>query len=219
MSQKKISVIPMGNYNMFKSSDNVSKEIAKKKLGYKPNERIILFFGAIRPYKGVEYLVDAFAQIEANFPDARLLVVGKPMNFDVESLRKRIKQLEIEQKTKLIAEYIPNEEIENYLSSAEFVVFPYVTASQSASVFLAYAYSKPVIVTAVGGLPEIVEHKRSGLIVPPKDADSLADALEELLRLDQEKLNRMGRYAKELTETKFSWEEIAEKTESVYQEI
>jgi len=219
MSQKKISVIPMGNYNMFKSSDNVSKEIAKKKLGYKQNERIILFFGAIRPYKGVEYLINAFTKIETDFPDARLLIAGKPIALNIDELRNRIGRLNIENKTKVIAEYIPNEEIENYLSSAEFVVFPYVTASQSASVFLAYAYSKPVIVTQVGGLPEIVEHKKSGLIVPPEDVRNLSDALKEFLSLAPNKLNRMGKYARKLTETKFGWEEIADRTQDVYKKI
>ncbi len=113
---------------------------------------------------------------------------------------------------------MPDEEVGLYYSAADVIALPYTECYQSAVLYMAYSFAKPVVASAVGGLAEVVEDGVTGLVVPPADAEQLADALVLLLE-DVEMARRMGERGRGLVETKFGWSEIARQTAALYAEI
>ena len=136
---------------------------------------MILFFGYIRPYKGVGVLLDAFAEVLRRM-DAVLYVVGEIYE-GRERYLAQMKTLGIEDRVRLIDRYVGNEEVEKYFSACDLVVLPYLSATQSAVVQIAYGFQKPVVVTSVGGLPDVVEDGSTGYVVPPNDPGAVAGAV------------------------------------------
>ena len=159
-------------YSIF-SVDPLPGEEAKRRLGLK--SKTILFFGFVRAYKGLEYLLTAMPEVLKQV-DVHTLVVGE---FWIKEnyYRKLIRELNVEQQVTIVNRYIPNEEIGLYFSAADVVVLPYTEATQSGVVQIAYSFHKPVITTDVGGLAEVVKDGVTGLIVPPRDSAALARAM------------------------------------------
>ena len=153
---------------------------AKKALGLAGP--VLLFFGFVRKYKGLEYLIRAMPEVLRNIT-VQLLIVGEFWE-DREPYLKTIKELGVQQKVTVVDRYIANEEVGLYFSAADVVVLPYADATQSAVVSLAYAFDKPVITTDVGGLPEVVEDGETGFVVPPRDHAALAAAIVRYFRED-----------------------------------
>ncbi len=139
------------------------------------SDRVILFFGFVRRYKGLRYLLEAISQITPEIP-VSLLIVGEFWECKNKYVN-LIKKLGISACVKIIDKYIPNEEVANYFTRADVVVLPYLEATQSGVIQLAYSFNKPVITTSVGGLAEVVEHDKTGFVVPPRNSRALAIAL------------------------------------------
>ncbi len=137
--------------------------------------RILLFFGFVRPYKGLEYLIQALAQVRHQL-DVHLLVVGEIWGSQA-YYERYAAEFGVADAITFINRYVPNEELPAIFSVADVVVLPYISATQSAVVQLAFSFGKPVITTNVGGLPEVVKDGMTGLIVPPQDATALAHAI------------------------------------------
>jgi glycosyltransferase involved in cell wall biosynthesis len=146
---------------------------AKRSLGL--DGATILFFGFVRKYKGLEYLIRAMPEVLRSI-QVKLLVVGEFWE-DKGPYLKAIEELGLQGNIEVVDRYVPNEEVGLYFSAADVVVLPYVDATQSAIVSLAYAFDKPVITTHVGGLPEVVNDGETGFIVPPGDSEALAAAI------------------------------------------
>ncbi len=136
---------------------------------------VLLFFGFVREYKGLKYLLKAMPQVLSRI-DAHLLVVGEFWD-DKSSYLDLIQELGIGQAVTVLDRYIPNEELGLYFSAADVVVLPYVDATQSGVTQLAYGFEKPVITTSVGGIPEVVKDGETGLVVPPEDSQALGEAI------------------------------------------
>ncbi len=153
---------------------------AKKSLGL--DGPVILFFGFVRKYKGLKYLIQAMPEVLRSV-GARLLIVGEFWE-DKQPYLQLIEELGLAQAVTIVDRYIPNEELGLYFSAADVVVLPYVDATQSAIVSLAYAFDRPVITTAVGGLPEVVRDGETGFIVPPRDSQALAAAVVRYFKGD-----------------------------------
>jgi glycosyltransferase involved in cell wall biosynthesis len=143
---------------------------------------VVLFFGFVRKYKGLEYLIRALPEVLRNLP-AQLLIVGEFWE-DRDAHLQLIEELGLQQHVTVVDRYVPNEEIGLYFSAADVVVLPYVDATQSAVVSLAYAFDKPVITTDVGGLPEVVTDGETGFVVPPRDQAALAAAIVKYFQGD-----------------------------------
>jgi glycosyltransferase involved in cell wall biosynthesis len=137
--------------------------------------RILLFFGFVRPYKGLEYLIQALAQVRQQL-DVHLLVVGEIWGSPA-YYQRYAAEFGVTEAITFVDRYVSNEELPAIFSTADVVVLPYVSATQSAVVQLAFGFGKPVITTNVGGLPEVVQDGVTGLIVPPQDAHALAQAI------------------------------------------
>jgi glycosyltransferase involved in cell wall biosynthesis len=143
---------------------------------------VMLFFGFVRKYKGLEYLIRALPEVLRNIT-VQLLIVGEFWE-DREPYLKMIKELGVQEHVTVFDRYAPNEEVGVYFSAADVVVLPYADATQSAVVSLAYAFDKPVITTNVGGLPEVVTDGETGFVVPPRDQGALATAIVKYFQED-----------------------------------
>ncbi len=210
--QSKISNIHVGEYSLL--SKNISIEEARNILGIAENKKVILFFGYIRRYKGLDILLESVKILKEKHPEIFLIVAGK----DIEGFNKYqkiIDKFDIEDNILKRIEYIPVDETSIYFSAANVVVLPYRNIYQSGVVYLAYAHSKPVIVTNVGGLPDITEDGKSGYIVEPNNPEDLAGKIDKMF-VSPSSLEKMGEYGYQMAKDKFSWEQAAEKTFNLY---
>ena len=172
----------------------------------------ILFFGRIWPYKGLGYLIEAEPKVSKVFPDLKIVIAGRGEDFN------RYREMMVnKEKFVVYNEYISNETVNKLFQKASVIVLPYTDASQSGVIPMAYSFKKPVIATNVGSLPEVVDHGETGLIVPPKDSDKLADAIIGLFS-DTKKLKEMGEKAFIKSNEDLSWERIAVNTTEIYKE-
>ncbi|HUN65085.1 MAG TPA: glycosyltransferase [Bacteroidota bacterium] len=155
----------------------VPPDAARKELGIGAG-RTVLFFGYIRAYKGLGVLLDALriANSRPGEPRITALVVGEFYE-DERKYRSRVAELGLENDVKFVAEYVPNSEVGRYFGAADAVVLPYLSATQSGIAQIAYHFDKPLIVTGVGGLAEVVRDGETGFVVPPDSPDALAEAL------------------------------------------
>lgn len=202
-------------YNAF-CLRNLSKEVAREQLHIKENEKILLFFGFIRKYKGLKHLLRAMPAILRQLPDVHLFVVGEFFEGNKQDYLELIKQLNLPEGTlTLIDGYLPDKEVEPYFAACDLVVLPYESATQSGIVQIAYGFEKPVVATAVGGLPEVVLDGQTGFIVPPLDDTALGEAVIRFF---------MEEKAAEFQEIicceayKYSWDRINETIEQLYRE-
>lgn len=169
--------LPLMNYKTLRFK-GIDKETARKQLGLGADEEVLLFFGFIRGYKGVKHLLRAMPAIRAARPKAHLLVVGEFFEGDKQAYLDVIESLQLPQGAlTLVDGYLPDEEIEPYFMASDLVVLPYESATQSGIVQIAYGFERPVVVTAVGGLPEVVVDGKTGFVVPPQDEKALAEAV------------------------------------------
>lgn len=202
---EKISVIPIGEHMVapFKKYENHD---------IKEERNLILFFGRIHEYKGLEYLIKAEPFITKHVPDAKIIIAGKGISF-----KKYEKMIINKQNFIIYNHYISYQKGAELFQRASIVVLPYIEASQSGVVVTAYGFKKPVIVTNTGSIPEIVDDNITGLIVPPRNSIALAEAIVKLLK-DENLRIRMGENAYKKLKTDMSWDNIADKTIEVYKE-
>lgn len=152
--------------------DIISKQEARAYLGISENQNIILFFGFIRHYKGLDILLDAIGYLKNNKPESlnfKLLVAGEFYE-DEKPFQDQIKQLGIAEYLILKTDFIPDSEVKYYVCAADAVIQPYRNATQSGVTPLAYHFEKPMVVTNVGGLPALVPDGQVGLVVEPNAA-------------------------------------------------
>lgn len=198
--------VPHPVYEIFPAP--AGKAEARKRLGL-PKGRVMLFFGYIRAYKGLSVLIDAMPSVLKRL-SIRLLVCGEFYEGRSETFE-RIRSLELEAHVTVFDRFIPNEAVADFFCASDVVVLPYLSATQSGIVQVAYRYDKPVIATGVGGLPEVVQDNRTGFIVPAGRPDALADAVVRFY--EQKKEAEFVRNVKE-EKKKFSWDRMAEAIES-----
>jgi glycosyltransferase involved in cell wall biosynthesis len=158
------------------------REAACRTLGLDPQYRYLLFFGFIRDYKGLDWLLQAFADARLRDKNLRLLVAGEFYNNE-QQYRDLEAQLGISDEIVWRTEFIPDSQVRLYFSAADLIVQPYKTATQSGVTQVAYHFEKPMLVTRVGGLPEIVPDGRVGYAVEPNPT-AIADALVDFVTVD-----------------------------------
>jgi glycosyltransferase involved in cell wall biosynthesis len=190
--------------------DNFGEALTKKEaravLGLPEEGKIILFFGFIRKYKGLDLLLEAMKILAADplTADIRLLVAGEFYE-DRKQYDQLILDLEIEKSLILKTDFIADSEVKFYLSAADFVIQPYKNATQSGVTPLAYHFEKPMLVTNVGGLPDLVPDRKVGLVAEP-DAYSIAQKINELYQLGEDYFLPHLREEKK----KYSWKILAD---------
>lgn len=203
-------VTPHPTYNAFKMK-NIGKEEARQLIRLKCDVPMLLFFGFIREYKGLKYLLDAVLQIKKKMPDIMLWIVGD-FGEDKEQYLEQIEKNNIIDNVCLVEGYVPDQEVEKYFAASDLVVLPYVSATQSGIVQIAYGFEKPVVVTDVGGLPDVVRHRETGYIVPSRNAHEIANAVVSFYGEDKG-IDWQGNIRKQSAE--FSWETMVERIEGL----
>ncbi|MDY6894141.1 MAG: glycosyltransferase family 4 protein, partial [Thermotogota bacterium] len=166
--ENKVVSIPHGEFSLYSKWGNDACREYKS----------VLFFGTISDYKGIEYLIESEPTITKEVPGVKITIAGSGDFTKYERLINNRDNFEIDNR------FIPDEEVAGLFQKASVVVLPYTGASQSGVVPIAYAFKKPVVVTNVGSIPEVVEHGKTGYVVPPKDSGALADAIIKLLQND-----------------------------------
>ncbi len=159
-------------YDAFRFHE-IEPEVCRNALGI--SGAVILFFGFIREYKGLKYLIEAMPLIQVDVP-VTLLIVGEFWK-DKADYMDMIEKMGIGNRVKIIDRYVSNEDVGLYFCAADLVVQPYVSGTGSAVVQLAFGFHKPVVATMVGSLPEIVEDGKTGFLVPPGDSTAISDAV------------------------------------------
>lgn len=173
----------------------------------------ILFAGKISPYKGLDYLLPAMKKIHDKYPKIRLIIAGGgKFNFDISEYEK-LGYIEIRNR------FIPDKEMTGLIRGSMFIVCPYTDATQSGVIMTAFAFAKPVIATNVGGLPEMVENNRFGLIIKEKDSTAIVKAIKRMLN-DRMLIKRFSdniRVAYENGDR--SWKKISEALRDEYYKV
>ena len=180
--------------------ERISKQQACSVLKLDPSYRYVLFFGFIRGYKGLDLLLEAFADKRLKDLGVKLIVAGEFYGNE-EAYMKQIKDLRIDDRIELHTYFIPDEKVNNYFCAADRVAQPYKTATQSGVTQIAFHFEKSMLVTNVGGLPEIVPHGKIGYVVEPNAGD-IANALVDFYENE-----RMAVYETNVKEEKqkYAW--------------
>ena len=185
--------------------DTLSRKEALDLIGLRENQRYVLFFGFIREYKGLDLLFDAMADERMAQLGVKLIVAGEFYG-DPKPYMEQIKRLDISDRVVLHTEFIPDHEVNRYFCAADLVAQPYKNATQSGVSQISYHFERPMLVTHVGGLPEIVPDGKCGFVVTP-EAQAIADAIVRYFTEDwQERLTEGVREEKQ----KYGWDKMTE---------
>lgn len=172
---------------------------------------VVLFFGLLRPYKGVDVLLEAFRSVEG----AELWVVGRPM-MDLGPLYEAAARAP--GTVRFVPRFVTDPEIPAFFRRADLVVLPYREIEQSGVLYTALAFGKPIVAGGVGGFAEVAERHGAARLVPPGDAVALAEALSELLG-DEGARERLGSAAAAAAAGPYSWDSVAAKTLALYRDL
>ena len=207
----RVTVVPLGLHTVA-AERKLTEEEARIELGLPPDQPVILAFGNIRPYKGVDVLLQAFRRVLDAGQKATLAIAGQPWN-SFEPYRLLIEELALGAQVRTWLQYVPEEQVEVFFEAATLAVYPYTHFdSQSAAATLALSFDVPILVSDVGALPDLVDDSRA--VVPPDDPAALADAILAVLTDDslRAKLATDARHSA----TKLHWGGIARQTIDIY---
>ena len=219
LKESKVTVIPFGINNTLPAT-GLTKQEARVKLGLKEYEKVLLFFGHIAPYKGLEYLLKAMHRLKSGNEVFKLIIAGQVRDCHPywERLETLVGKLGLRDWVMKRVEYIPDREVEVFFKSSDVLVLPYKFIFQSGVLFLSYSFGLPVIATDVGSLRDDILDGETGMLCRPEDSEDLADTISryfasDLYRCSGEKARAIIAYANE----KYSWDHVAKATLGVYQ--
>jgi glycosyltransferase involved in cell wall biosynthesis len=179
---------------------------------FQTDKQVVLFFGLLRPYKGIDVLLEAWRGVE----DAELWIVGMP-RMDISSLLADLQSVNEPPDVRFVSRFVADEELPAYFRRADLVVLPYREIEHSGVLFTALAFAKPLLVSDVGGFAEIAA-SGAARTVPAGDVAALHGALVELLG-DPASLAAMAARARELTAGEYAWKDIARRTLALYAQL
>ena len=194
--------------------EQMSKEEACQALNLNPENQYMLFFGLVRAYKGLDLLLDAFGKVKDQLPNLQLIIAGEFYE-DEDKYRAQISNNQLTNKVIIKNEFIADADLRKYFGAADLIVQPYKTATQSGVTQVAFHFEKPMLVTNVGGLGEIVHDHKMGYAVEP-NADAIAAALT-----DYYTHSRQAVYTEYLIKQKdnYSWSKLAESFVKIHNKI
>jgi D-inositol-3-phosphate glycosyltransferase len=214
----RITVIPFGINNAAPNTSLTSRD-ARRRLGIRDGEKTILFFGTITPYKGLEYLIEAFKQIHADTADYRLIVAGRLKDCeDYWGPIREAMQNGVESGRILVnASFISDEQTEVYFKAADVLVLPYRHVYQSGVMFLGYSFGLPVLAADVGSLKEEVIEGRTGYMFRSEDPAELASAIKRYFSSDLfADLDSRRQDIRDIAAKRHSWDVVGEATMNIY---
>lgn len=187
---------------------NMRKEEARSILHLEEQQKVLLFFGFIREYKGLTYLIQAMPEIVKQLENVKLLVAGDfPGEKEKKEYTDLIHECGMEEAIIVYDGYIPDQEVEKFFAACDMVVLPYISATQSGIVQIAFGFERPVVVTNVGGLPDVVENGKTGYVVEAAESECLTEVVVKYFKEN-------GQY--QMTDSirkqkyRFSWDRMTE---------
>jgi len=196
---------------------------AKRRVGVPDNAKVLLFFGRISPYKGLEYLLGAFQELVKADPDYRLIIAGQPKkgheNY-LAGIYAAVADGGASQRVTLRDEFIPDDDIELYLKAADVLVLPYKDIEQSGVLFLAHTFGLPVIAADVGSFRESVIDGLTGFLFNPQDSGDLANVIAKYFSSALfTQLPKTRRQIQDHVRRHHSWEAVGDTTRQVYEQL
>ena len=207
LKKDNIAVIPIGSYDVYKNT--VSQQEARNRLNLSPTDLTFLYFGLIRPYKGLLELIESFQKLDGSY--TKLIIAGKPLD---EELAKLIsKKAEGDTNIRLILRFIPDDEIQVYLNAADIIILPFRNILSTSSAILGMSFGKAIIAPRLGCIPEILDSSGS-FLYEPNEQDGLLNAMKRAMA-SRTVLLEMGKYNLASSQ-KLDWRDIAASTYKVY---
>ena len=217
----KISVIPFGINNTSPVSELTTRD-ARKYFGLVERDKVLLFFGNIAPYKGLDLLVAAFAQVARRCDRCRLIIAGKPKNCESywQSVQSAIDRHGLGQQILQRIDYIADDQVELYFKAADVLILPYRHIFQSGVLFLGYSFGLPVIASDVGSMREDIVDGRTGFVCRPNDPGDLGQAIDRYFASDlYRELERRRPWIRQYANEHYSWAKVGEITRRVYGQL
>jgi D-inositol-3-phosphate glycosyltransferase len=219
LDEDKIKVVPHGDFDTYIADRILTKSEARKFFNLLEELNVILFFGAIKEYKGLDILLNAISLVSEKINNLTLIVAGMPDPIELKyEYKNLISKLSKNINVIFHDEFIPNVEVEKYFVASDIVILPYRRISHSGVLHLAYSFGRPVIATDVGDFAETIEEGKSGFVVPSENPESLSEKIIQVFS-DKKQLEEIGKYARYLSESKYSWKSSAELMKSNYENL
>ncbi|MBR1770240.1 MAG: glycosyltransferase [Bacteroidales bacterium] len=181
--KKKIFEITLSVFDIY-NQKRFNKSEARSFLNIK-TENVLLFFGLIRQYKGLDTLINCFDKVIENNPDTSLLIVGECYE-NIEKYERLIALCKNKEKITMINKFIANEDVEPYFKASDCVIMPYYSATQSGILMMAYGFGTPVICTDVGGMKELIEENKTGILIENNSSENLVSAVNQIIKTKNE---------------------------------
>lgn len=215
--EEMVRVVPHGSYlGLIPAA--MERSHAREKLGLPQEECIVLFFGQIKEVKGLELLVEGFAQARRHMEPARLVIAGKVWKDDFSRYQDLIDSHSLADVTCAHIRYIPDEELATYYGAADVVVLPYRKIYQSGVLLMAMSYGIPVLASDLAGMREVITDGENGFLFRAGDAGDLAERLIAVLA-DEQGRRRVAARARQDMRLRFSWDRVGAQMAEVYREV
>ena len=222
LNEEKIKVVPHGDFDTFIPDRIIAKSEAREFFGLSDVQNVILFFGAIKEYKGLDILSKSIPIASSKINNLTLIIAGEAGDAETRQIVLKCKdilsKLPNEVKVVVHEKYIPDAEVAKYFIASDVVVLPYRGISHSGVLHIAYSFGRPVIVSDVGDFKESVEEGKSGFVLSSNSAENLSEKIIQAFS-DKQNLEKMGKYARNLSETKYSWENSATLMKPIYEKM
>ncbi|MDX1582852.1 MAG: glycosyltransferase family 4 protein [Thermoanaerobaculia bacterium] len=210
-----------GNEGIFDdlAAADVSEGTLRERLVLSDSASVVLFFGTLSRYKGLDLLLDAFERVAAAAENAVLVLAGYAFSdFDPDDYRAEARERGLAERVHVVDRYIPAEEVRGWMKLAAAAVFPYRSIYQSGALQLAHTFGAPIVATRVGAMSEVIRNEETGLLVQPESRDELAEAIIRLLQ-DRVLARRLGENAEREARTRFSWSRVAGTILETYEKL
>lgn len=217
----RIGVIPFGINSTVPNTALTCAE-ARQRLGLNPQDKVVLFFGNIAPYKGLEYLVEALALLALRSSSYRLIIAGRPKSFPSywQAIQDRISDPTLRPYIVERIEYVPDSDTEIYFKAADVLVLPYTHIFQSGVLFLGYNFGLPVIASDVGSLKEDIIEGKTGFVCRPRDSVDLAERIQGYFSSEMYgQLSTRRNEIRDFASERYSWTKVGEITRRVYRDL
>lgn len=211
----RVHVVPHGSYVDFAASAP-PRAAARRAIGLAGHEGpVVLFFGQIKEVKGLDVLIDAFASLRQQMPDARLVIAGRVWKDDFGRYASQIQARGLEEYVSLHVRYVPDDEVAGFYAAADLVVLPYRRIYQSGVLLMAMSFGTPVVASDLAAMKEVVANGDTGFLFREGDANDLARVLQTALT-DRDALQRVQAAAARCMRERFGWRQIGRELADVY---
>ncbi|SRR6266496_264466 len=222
VADQAVTVIPFGINNSVPDTDLTPAE-ARQRLGIGESDKTILFFGRMRPYKGLEYLVEAFHRLVSKDKNYRLIIAGETKKDTVQqvaAIQETIARGPAPDRVVQHFEFIADSDTELYFKAADVSVLPYTMVFQSGVLFLSFSFGLPVIATEVGSLGDDIVAGENGFMCRPCDVEDLERVIEKYFESDLHRNLDLQRHEiRRQANAQHSWSEVGKRTRSVYERL